>query len=547
MKTKSILAFLFFIYLSGNLFSQSWLWAKSGYGSGGDEGNSVCADAGGNVFITGQFQSPTITFGSTILTNSGMNDVFIAKYDSSGNVLWAKSVGGIGDDKAYSVSTDAIGNVFVIGYFASPTITFGSTTLNNSGITKIFIVKYDVNGNVLWAKSAGGTNWDRGYSTFVDAGGNVFVTGMFTSSHISFDSITLSNAGSYDIFIAKYDANGNALWATSAGGGGEDVGYSVSADAAGNVFVTGYFESPTISFGSTVLINTGTYNVFIAKYDVNGNLLWAKRAGGTGDDRGYSVSADTGGNVFVTGYFQSSSITFGSTTLINTGITKHVFIAKYDASGNGLWAKSAGGTNDNQGYSVSADAEGNVFVTGGFYLSVTFGSITLTPLASSTDPMFIVRYDPNGDVLCASALASGGDDNNGVSAGKSGVAYIGGDFQANPLIVGTDTLPYIGQGNNIFLAKYKCNNNVAVHELSNEESISVYPNPANGRFSVSTQTLKQVQGDIVIYNVLGEKIFQSTIFNSQSTVDISSQPNGVYFLQLKTEEGLLVKKITLNK
>lgn len=407
-----------------NCYSQNWLWAKNAVGTAQDAGTSVSTDAAGNVFITGYFSSPTITFGSTTLTNAGgyfygspCSDLFIAKYDANGNVLWAKSAGGTYYDAGRSVCTDASGNVFVTGQLGSPTITFGSTTLTNVGSSDLFIVKYDTNGNELWAKSAGGINYNcQGFSVSADAGGNVFVTGQFGDSNITFDSIMLSSGGnSSSVFIVKYDVNGNVLWAKSAGGGVDNVGTSVSADAGGNVVVTGTFYSSTLTFGSTTLINAGSWDIFIAKYDTNGNVLWAKSVGGTANDQGNSVSTNADGNIFVTGFFGTPTINFDSITLTNAGPGNYydLFIAKYDAGGNVLWAKSAGGTSKDGGYSVSADAGGNVFVTGFFYSSsITFGSTTLTPSVdnciSNCDPMFIAKYDANGNVLCASALGSGG-------------------------------------------------------------------------------------------------------------------------------------------
>ena len=461
--------------------SQNWQWAKSTSGSGTDEGWSVSADASGNVFVAGNFNSNSITFGTTTLTKAGgYCDVFIAKYNATGNILWAKSVGGTGTDVGNGISTDISGNVFITGQFDSPTIMFGSIALTNGGVTStIYIAKYDATGNVLWAKSSTGTvsNPTNGYSVSTDISGNAFITGYFKSPSITFGTTTLTNvdiAGStYDIFLAKYDASGNVLWAKSAGGTSFEESYSVSSDINGNVFVTGDFYSSTIVFGSTTLTNAvaggGSYDAFIAKYDANGNVLWATRTGGTGYDEGYSVSSvDAAGNMFVTGWFNSPSIIFGSTTLTNVGSlgSYDAFIAKYDANGNVLWATRAGGTIDDKGYSVSADAGGNVFATGAFdkafalfppYPTITFGSTVLTPLAGATDPMYIVKYDGNGNVLCASALSSGGDDAFAISADPFGNVYIGSDFEQNPFVVGSTTLNRTGT-ENVFVAKYSCSN-----------------------------------------------------------------------------------------
>ena len=203
---------LFWRGAGGEVFAQSpnYLWAKSAGGTSSDWGKSVATDASGNVFVCGVFESLSITFGSYTLTNASASsgDIFLVKYDASGNVIWAKSAGGTDDDYGYSVATDASGNTFVTGRFHSPSITFGSYTLTNAsaGSGDIFLVKYDASGNVIWAKSTGGTTEDKSSSVATDARGNCFVTGGFWSSSITFGSYTLNNAsaGKGDIFLAKF-------------------------------------------------------------------------------------------------------------------------------------------------------------------------------------------------------------------------------------------------------------------------------------------------------------------------------------------------------
>ncbi len=501
MKTK--LLFVIFIVCISNCYSQNWLWAKSANGTPNsfNELNSVSVDANGNVFIAGVFNSSTLAFGSTTLINAGNTNQFIAKYDANGNMLWAKSVGGTSVITALSVCVDASGNVFLTGDFTSP-ITFGSNTLSNPGSADVYIAKYDTNGNVLWAKSAGGIGDDFGRSLSTDSSGNVFLTGTYASSTITFGSTTLTNAANIsnnsfitNIFLVKYDTNGNVLWAKSSIGTHEDQG-SISVDGGGNVILTGTYSSPMITLDTITLINVDSsgsnYEVFIAKYNATGNVLWAKSAGGTSSGESNSARTDAVGNVFVAGTFGGSNITFGSTTLINAGsVGSDAFIAKYDPSGNVLWAKSAGGTDTDRGSSVSADACGNVFFTGLFDSpNITFDSTTLTRTRGSSDPMFVVKFDGNGNVLCASSLSSGGNINF-VSADPFGNAYIGGSFYANPFIVGTDTLTHIGQYN-IFVAKYKCdkygtpaasNNKICI---GNTASLSVSGAGTLGWYSAAT-------------------------------------------------------------
>ncbi len=471
-----VMRFLFLFVLFSPVFSysQNWVWGRSALGIYyDDETISVCTDASGNVFATGGFGSPSISFGSIVLNNTvpsaiGPN-VFLAKYDANGNILWAHGAGGTtsGDDLGFSVCADINGNVIVTGSFNSSNITFGSITLNNYDTTgntdDIFIAKYDPNGNVLWAKNAGGVSYDRGYSVSADAGGNLFVAGDAYSVISTFGTTTLVNPCA---FLAKYDPNGNLIWVKDVGTAA-DLSTSVSIDPSGNAFLTGWFSGSTDTMGSTVLTNPGISNIFLNKYDGNGNLLWAKSATGTSNiNYSFSASADTHGNVYITGWF-GPTIIFGTTTLTSVGAFD-LFTAKYDAYGNALWAKSAGGVYNDGGYSISADPGGNVFVTGFFASNVmSFGSVSVLPpignCTSPCEPMFVVKYDVNGNVLCTSVLATGGHYLNGgggyqncITADIYGNAYVGSSFDANPLFVGPSSLIPSAPSRDLFIAKYSC-------------------------------------------------------------------------------------------
>ena len=466
------------------------LWATSAGGTSYDSGISICTDANGNVYVTGDFQSTTISFGTITLTNannSGLdNDVFIVKYAPNGTVLWGNSAGTAGYDRGSCVSTDTSGNVFITGYFSSPTITFDTTILTNAGGGDIFIAKYDAAGNVLWAKSAGGTNSDYGQSVSTDASGNVYVTGYFGSPTITFGTTTLTNAGitgnSKDIFVAKYDASGTVLWATSVGGTSYDSGNSICTDANGNVYLTGYFNSATITFDTTTLTNAsaGSEDIFIAKYDATGNVLWAKSAGTPGYDRGNSVSTDTSGNVYVTGNFGSLTITFGTTTLTNAGFT-NIFLTKYDAAGNVIWAKSAGGTFYDLGNSICTDVNGNVYLTGYFQsATITLGTTSLT---------------------------------NASSGGTS----------------------------DVFTAKYT-GILTRVDEVFGNNELNISPNPTNSIITLAIPKL--INANITITNLTGMQVASFNLQNTNTkTIDISQLAEGVYFVKLKSEEGFVIKKL----
>jgi len=472
---------LFILLLCGMAtFSQEqapdWAWAKSAEGNDDDFDRGLATDVAGNVYLTGYFESPTLTFGNTTLINAGSYDVFIAKYDPNGNVLWAKSAGGNSSDGSTGIATDAVGNVYLTGYFHSSTLTFGNITLTNAGSADIFIAKYDPNGNVLWAKSAGGNNTDGSTGIATDAVGNVYLTGDFNSSTLTFGNITLTNAGGEDVFIAKYDPNGNVLWAKSAEGNDDDYDSGIATDIAGNVYITGYFEGSTLTFGNITLTNAGGADIFIAKYDPNGNVLWAKSAGGNSYDYSNSITTDAVGNVYLTGNFNSSTLTFGNITLTNTGYGD-IFIAKYDPNGNVLWAKSAGGNSSDGSKGIATDVAGNVYLTGYFESpTLTFGNITLTN-AGGAD-IFIAKYDPNGNVLWAkSAGGNSYDHSNSITTDAVGNVYLTGSFESSTITFGNITLINAGSWD-IFIVRLNlsADNNGPVCE-SYPLNVTVSANP----------------------------------------------------------------------
>ena len=532
---KRIYLFILFVFSCVIANAQpNWLWAKSAAGNfqsfppSHNGSNCVCTDGSGNVFVTGWFSSQTITFGSITLTNTRNENMFLVKYDPSGNVLWAKSSNGIGDnDEGMSVSTDGSGNVYVTGWFSATYCTFGSITLTNAGM---FLVKYDSNGNVLWAKNAGGNCNNSSYGVSADGSGNVFVAGYFDNSgpYIIFGSDTLTNAG---MFLVKYDATGNVLWAKS-GGGGNDIGQSVSTDGKGNVFVTGNFNGNYISFGSDTLINPGDVNIFLVKYDSFGNLLWAKMAGwGIGGGQGpanevQSCSTDSSGNVLITG--GGGTIIFGSDTLNNQGM----FLAKYDPSGNVLWVKRAAGTYQAGGSGVSTDHSSNVYVTGWFEDTITFGSFILT-----NSGMFLVKYDTAGNVLWTkNANGSFPDQEYSVSTDRSSNVFVQGYFNSS-INFDNDTLT----GGGMFLAKL-ANSITGINETESDNLFLIYPNPTNGFFQIKSDKLRMM--NVEIYNVYGEKIYSSIINNHLSLINLNV-PNGVYFVEVKSENGTVTKKIII--
>ena len=349
------------------------LWARRGGGTAYDRGQGVAVDAAGNVYVTGGFQG-TADFGPFTLTSAGFGDVFVAKYSPTGDVLWVQRGGGTGFDQGWDVGVDAAGNAYVAGNF-NGTADFGPFTLTNVGQGDAFIVKYAPTGEVLWARSGGGPAVDEALAAAVDAAGNAYVAGSFNGT-ATFGAFTVASAGGGDLFVARYDPNGQALWARSGGGPDLDFGNGVAVDAAGNAYVTGLFAA-TAQFGAFTLTSAGPeHDVFVVKHAPTGEVLWARRGGGPGFDRGFGVAAEAGGDAYATGLFLGTA-TFGTATVTSAG-AEDVFVVKYSAAGDVVWVQRAGGSLADVGADAATGGGGFVYVTGQFAGTAQFGPSTLT-------------------------------------------------------------------------------------------------------------------------------------------------------------------------
>jgi len=366
--------------------------------------------------------------------------------------LWAKQAGGTDYEYGNSIAIDSSGNSYVTGCFQG-TASFGDTNLTSSGCADIFIAKLNSNGNWLWAHKAGGTSPDYGYGIATDSSGNSYVTGYFEGT-ASFGTITLTSSGYIDIFIAKLDSSGNWLWVKKAGGTNYDGGYGIAIDSSGNSYVTGYFQG-SASFGTiTLTSNSNSRDIFVAKLDSSGNWLWAKQAGGTSPDYSYGIAIDSSGNSYVTGYFWGTA-SFGTTTLTSSGDID-IFVAKLDSSGNWLWAKQAGGTSNDYGYGIAIDSLGNSYVTGYFEGTASFGTTTLT--SNGGNDIFVAKLDSSGNWLWAhKAGGTSNDFGYGIATDSSGNSYVTGYFKGTASF-GSTTLTSSGWYD-IFVAKLDSNGN----------------------------------------------------------------------------------------
>ncbi|MBW6514298.1 MAG: T9SS type A sorting domain-containing protein, partial [Candidatus Syntrophosphaera sp.] len=275
----------------------------------------------------------------------------------------------------------------------------------------------------LWARGAGGSNSDNAYASATDGDGATYITGRFYSA-ATFGSHLLTSLGGYDIFVAKLDAEGNWLWAKRAGGGTDESGRGIAIGGNGKIYLTGEFNGMA-HFGNIILQSVGGTEVFAACLDSSGNWLWARRAGGINNDEAKGVAADADGNCYITGRLSGSG-DFGATTLYSAG-NDDIFVAKLNEAGNWLWAERAGGTENDCGYAVAVDNDGNCLVTGEFQGSADFGKIDLA--SSAYHDICVAKLHPDGNWIWAvSAGGSGSDWGSGICADPDGNCYVTGAF-----------------------------------------------------------------------------------------------------------------------
>ena len=389
--------------------------------------------------------------------------------------LWSKGFGGSSDDYGYSVSVDSNGNVYITGEFYSSSIDFGGGKLKNAGgncdfnkpCSDIFLAKFDKEGNHIWSKMFGGDRSDGGnsVSVSVDSSGNVYITGSFGSSIIDFGGDELKNPG---IFLAKFDTNGNHIWSKKFDGNGSVS--SINIDSNGNVYITGWFYLSSIDFGGGALTNAGGLDIFLAKFDSNGNHLWSKRFGEGNWDRGNSVSVDSNGNVYITGEYDkwnsSGPCRKGQCDPYSTTGHSNIFLAKFDRDGNFIWIKIfytnlEPGSQFNYGNSVSVDKSGDVYIVGeyeSYRIDLGGGELKNAGgrcVESTCPDIFLAKFDSNGNHIWSKRF--GGSDydwGSSVSVDTSGSVYITGYFSSSIDLGGGET---INPG--IFIAKFDSNGN----------------------------------------------------------------------------------------
>jgi hypothetical protein len=604
----------------------SWVRADpSNTGADYSLGYGVATDAYGNAYLTGYFEGDSFYFGNVLLNGGTQGALFVTKYDTAGNVLWATAAAGA---VGVAITTDLNSNVYVTGNYDISHLNIGDTVLINAGIANIFIAKYDSSGNFQWAQTAGGSSYDQGQAVTTDGAGNVYVAGYFSSDTINIGGRTIYNPGGNSLgFTAKFNTAGSLTWVAIGGGLNEYVRvYGVAADTSQNVYITGIFESPVVNFDTLTLSynnSQGLPGFFLVKYNAMGQPLWGKSAAGNTEQFGYCVQTDAHNNVYVSGgfIFGSGVDTFiiDSDTLTAPITADPMFLLQINGQGNLVRAQSFSSGADDENW-FALDGKGNGYLGGDFYSLpwLIFGMDTLIP--TSSENMFIAKFGAdtlvcnlrppvitaNTNTICAndsalicaptgfnSYLWNTGQTTACFYTDLAGNYYVtvtdghGCDATSNPIALTVNTPPQVSitvnhdtlsanngsafqwflngspqpgdttsqiiatKGGNYTVQITDSNGcsaisnpvNIAGIASLNNESISIYPNPSTGNWQLAVGNGQLATGNSLIgaafevWDNTGQIIYQSKITSVVTEINLPALASGVYFLRVNTGEG----------
>jgi hypothetical protein len=417
-------------------------WAKALTGSGQAPVLGSAIDPSGNIYVTGDFVG-TVDFdpgaGTANLTSHGGDDIFVAKYDSAGNYLWAVAIGGSGTDYGTGIAVDASGTSFITGNFHG-TADFdpGAGTLNLSATgfnEDVFILGLNTNGGLFFAHTLGDSGFDDGKAITLDGSGNFYTTGFYSGT-VDFDfsmaTYNLVSPGPLTAaYIAKYDSTANLLWAVSIGGSGSVTPKGIALGPGNQVYTVGYFDG-LVDFNpgaGTSNLNSLSSAAYISRLDGNGNYAGERMIAAETSAELSGVAVDNTGTVYAAGDF-SGAATIGTFVLpANSGGGGLLVSVAGDLTP--LWAEALYG-GISSFHNVTVDSVGSLYATGFFNGAVDFDPHLGTDIHTSVNlaDAFVMRLTPSGARVWVDTMGGNGvDSGNSLSIDAAGNLVVGGGFE----------------------------------------------------------------------------------------------------------------------
>jgi hypothetical protein len=540
----SVLLLAFTIQFS-SYAQYAWEWTLTE----GDEFNeyitSVDCDNAGNIYLCGSFQG-TVEFWGTTLIAAGGNDAFIAALNPDGELLWIRQGGGEFEDIPTDLSIAEWSNgacLYVTGGFFETAI-FEEDTLISSGGREMFLLQYDLLGSLNWAVSGGGIVDDAGQTVTADQNGFAYVAGDINYT-ATFGNHTVTYYGFTDAFLAKYDDEGACLWATSGGGSIYDYGSCVGA-RGDDVYLAGSFSGEA-TFGDQIITAQDAADVYIARYDAEGNFIEVASAGGSDNERPTCLVVDENMDVYLGGWFLTN-VTFGWQLLTAAG-GEDAFLAKYTPEVGFTLAQSIGGPGDDEALSMDQGINNTFLLAGTFENSITITTTTL--VSEGFDDGFITRFDGDGNYNWAHQLGGTGSITvRGCASDPEGNYFVGGDF-VEELKVGGQIF-YPAGAYDLFLSKLG-EEGVGIptnNETSNLQPL-LTPNPATNFVNVSFYADRYRKVRMLIHDLRGMLIKENTLTFSPAgkkshIIDLNEMTPGLYLITIRAGNTVCSEKLVLS-
>ena len=487
-------------------------WVKSFGGEGFDYLDSVIQTKDNGYVVVGDFSSTTMEIDKLSLTNdsesTSYTDAFIIKYDSSGNVNWARKLDGEYTETFLDAAITTDNKIIAVGVFNS-NISIENKNIVNQNEDGLIAI-YDENGNLEDIKSISGTGKETITTIGINNNDEIVIGGTFTSKRLELGNFELTGSTVETGMIIKYDSNFNPIFAKNTNGNGQDYICSVDINDYGDILAGGYFHSLSITIDNSKITNINPYKPdgFIIKYSekevIGTNTSFAYSIGGNSAEQILTVAETNDGGYVIGGNFYSSSITIGDYTLENKNQgyrNSDAFIVKYNPEGEVEWAESFGGNNNDTITSVAATADGGYIVGGTFYSnSIAIDNYLFLNEYTSYSNVMLIKYNSNNEIEWATSY-----DNNGgfpdekitsIVATEDGGYVVGGTFQGK-LKIGNFILDC---GNDVkgFIAKYNRDNEVE-YAIKTVAGISAMTVTKNGMYIIGESS--QNSGYISKYNI----------------------------------------------
>ncbi len=559
-------SFLFLVLFLSSFqynYDQNWNISLSEGGQQTESANATVFDKDGNLYVMGSFESKiTLSDKKTVLESKGGKDIFLAKYNPAGQLVWAKRAGGIGSDIAYGIAINSKNEICITGHFSFKADFEKTTLYNNTAFTSVFIAQYDSQGNLKWVdelvESEISAQGSEGRGITCDENDNIFVTGAMYIKQDNENGFVESNG--LNMFVAKYSTSGGT-WQKLIHLGGKlnDTGYGITI-SKNNIYVTGIYRGKMKFLEKEMGLDSYSTSGFLMAFDTDLNAKWIRDFGGRAEyNHAWAVDTDSEGNIYMAGRVE------GIANLDNTAIytigKSDIFLTKYDKEGNLIWFRLAGGTGWDVAHALTITENDEIYIAGIFEGKAGFGSKTV--YSNGGWDGFLALYDKEGNVKEVQQL--GGNQNDafyGLSCSKDKTLALVGRSESNSFSVNDKTISTKGNSDAIIFAITNPKNISSSSQNTNDLDKNdiqkfaplIYPNPTQGKLTIRFEEAIRENLKIVIYDRIGKFVQEYTIQNSELdytkkefVLSLPHLTQGVYLIKINTQNQEYSHKIIIEK